>query len=247
MGNPVSPHGRAIFRSSQVIIYDDFLSRSERNAVLAHFNNDDYRIVHAQKWQKVWRLADGFPMHGTTSIYRPQAIATPKTPNVDASALDKFAARVIEVLQEVESVVGSQSDWIDFTVAPWIYPVGSGLSLHKDGAPNLTGSYTYFLHDKWNLHWGGQLLILRRSRSGEDEPLTQQHDNAWISDESENERVWDPALALCVFPKPNRMVFISANAHHLVTRVDKAAGQNARLSIAGFFRKSQPSDGAYGR
>jgi hypothetical protein len=150
--------------------------------------------------------------------------------------MDIFASRVAQVLDDVAPVVSDLSQQIDFTVCPWIYP--AGLSLHHDGAPKLAGSYTYFVHNHWNLHWGGQLLILDpRTIHAPPLPPSAPRRSTWIVDDVENDRVWDPALALCIFPKPNRIVFIREGVQHLVTRVDSAAGQNARLSIAGFFRK----------
>ena len=88
------------------MIFDEFLSGSEREAVFAHCNDDDYRVVHAQKWQKVWRLADGFPLQGTTSTYAP-----PRNDGTDSSALDIFAYRIMEVLEEIEPIVGNPSEW----------------------------------------------------------------------------------------------------------------------------------------
>ena len=48
---------------------------------------------------------------------------------------------------------------------------------------------------------------------------------------------WDPGLAQCIFPKRNRIVFIHPEAYHLVTKINSDAGDNARMSLAGFFEK----------
>jgi hypothetical protein len=61
----------------------------------------------------------------------------------------------------------------------------------------------------------------------------------WLSDEVETAQFADPGLALAVFAKPNRLVMISPRAWHMITRVDANAGQNPRVSIAGFFHLNE--------
>jgi Rps23 Pro-64 3,4-dihydroxylase Tpa1-like proline 4-hydroxylase len=67
---------------------------------------------------------------------------------------------------------------------------------------------------------------------------------AFLTDDQETQRAFDPGLAQTVLPKPNRIVFISPTAQHLLTRVDVNAGQTARLSVAGFFHKQAPANTA---
>ena len=38
-----------------------------------------------------------------------------------------------------------------------------------------------------------------------------------------------------ISPKPNRLVLINKNVVHGITRVDKDAGENVRLTLTGFF------------
>ncbi|MFE9847148.1 hypothetical protein [Streptomyces goshikiensis] len=119
---------------------------------------------------------------------------------------------------------------------PWIYPAGSGLSLHQDGS-EYSGAFTFFAHQEWRLHWGGHLLVLdprtrsRMAGDGEVGPV-------FLDDRRESARAFDPGFALTVFPKPNRIAFLSPAALHLLTRVDENAGQAARLSVAGFFHRT---------
>jgi hypothetical protein len=226
------------YRSRQILVLDDFLSSTEWDDLFSYCNRDTFSLVHATQWRKVWRLADGFPLQGTTTLHAPNAPPV-NAVGADKSAPDIFARRVIDVLGQAAPVIGETTDWRDFTVSPWIYPVGSGLSLHQDGKPKLTGSYTYFLHKMWNIHWGGHLVVLD---PGTNDACTYPDNREkfgpfWIVDEEENKRVWDPAIGICIFPRPNRLVFLSSQAQHLITRVDAAAGQNARLSVGGFFRR----------
>jgi hypothetical protein len=60
----------------------------------------------------------------------------------------------------------------------------------------------------------------------------------FLDDRQESLRVFDPGFALTIFPKPNRIAFLSPTALHLLTRVDTNAGQVARLSVAGFFHRA---------
>jgi hypothetical protein len=135
---------------------------------------------------------------------------------------------------EIVPVVGAAGHaWEKLSLTPWIYPVGSGLSLHKDGAA-YSGAFTYFAHPEWRLHWGGHLLVLDprtpvRGRQPEAPPF--------FDDRAESRRAFDPGFALTVFPKPNRIAFLPPGALHLLTRVDANAGQAARVSVAGFFHR----------
>jgi Rps23 Pro-64 3,4-dihydroxylase Tpa1-like proline 4-hydroxylase len=49
--------------------------------------------------------------------------------------------------------------------------------------------------------------------------------------------------ARTIFPKPNRIAFLSPRAMHLLTRIDTNAGQQARISVAGFFHRNVPPPG----
>jgi Rps23 Pro-64 3,4-dihydroxylase Tpa1-like proline 4-hydroxylase len=117
-----------------------------------------------------------------------------------------------------------------------VYPAGSGLSLHAD-SNRYSGSYTYFLHPRWGLHWGGYLMIFNPERYGVNgtAPYSEGFVLPWLSDDLENRAFEVPGLAISIFPKPNRLALISRNAYHMVSRVDANAGQNARISVAGFF------------
>ena len=59
----------------------------------------------------------------------------------------------------------------------------------------------------------------------------------FLEDRQESARAFDPGFATAVFPKPNRIAFLSPEALHLLTRVDANAGQAARVSVAGFFHR----------
>jgi hypothetical protein len=229
-------------RTNQVAVYDDFLPKDFYREVFNYINLDEYRIVHANSWKKVWRIQDGFPLRGRTITYQAREDVWPSEDVYPSGKnIDLFIEQLVSLLPEVADLVGnSKNDWNSFSVIPWVYPSGTGLSLHCD-AGGYSGAYTYFAHPSWNIHWGGHLLILDPET---DVPKTfvnvhdvMEYSHSWLSDELENEKIWEPGFALCILPKPNRITFISSNTYHLISRVDSNAGSNARISIAGFFNE----------
>lgn len=233
---------RPSYRSEDVLVYDDVLPEATFSKLFRHLGSLEYTSVHQSGWRKVWRLHDGDPLRGRTVWYRPDGRSTPS-----GSAVDELVGWIAGRQHEIAEIVGtSGTDWTRLSFTPWIYPVGSGLSLHQDGTA-YSGAFTFFAHQEWRLHWGGHLLVLdprTRSRStsgaGEFGPV-------FLDDRRESARAFDPGFAITVFPKPNRIAFLSPAALHLLTRVDENAGQAARLSIAGFFHRRPEPPASPGR
>ena len=228
---------RLCFQSRDVVVYDDVLSPQDYTKLFRHLNSAEYRSVHHEGWRKVWRLHDGNPLRSGVAWYYPVPPSPPSNEKIfpTQTPIDAIVAWIADKLPEIQAVVGTASvQWSRFSFAPWVYPTGSGLSLHRDGN-KYSGAFTYFAHRKWGLHWGGHLLVL--------DPLTAQRavdggeQFPFLSDEDETARVFNPGLALTVLAKPNRIVFLSPDAQHALTRVDMNAGQEPRLSVAGFFHK----------
>jgi Rps23 Pro-64 3,4-dihydroxylase Tpa1-like proline 4-hydroxylase len=219
------------------------LPRQEFAALFSYLNSMEYHSVHARGWRKVWRLHDGDPLTSKPLwLY-------PDPPNTEAdewryptgTALDALVGWIGSRAPEVENVIGrGGSDWGKLSVAPWIYPPGSGLSLHQDGLL-YTGAFTFFAHPEWRIHWGGHLLVLDATTAPIGSSSTGGVLPPFLSDDHESERALNPGLALTVFAKPNRIVFLAPTAQHLLTRVDVNAGQHPRVSVAGFFHKASRS------
>lgn len=229
-----------MYVSSQVTVFDNVFTAGERDQLFLYVNKQEFRSVHVPVWQKVWRLGDGAPLVGPT--WNSDRLREDGSLTDPSEAVGIFFRRVLSLLAEAESVTKMRRDWTTLSATPWIYPVGAGLSLHVDGKSRLAGAYAYFLHQDWNIHWGGQLIVLDPASPNTFDTSTDQslaRGSRWLVDDVENERVWEPGLGLCIFPKPNRIVFISPTAQHFITRVDSAAGQNARLSIAGFLLEAK--------
>jgi hypothetical protein len=236
-----------VLKSDQVLVYDDVLPPDRCAALFRHLNGLRYASVHTGHWHKVWRLHDGNPLTGRATWFRPgppttTTTAKARTPQYPTDTpVDDLVEWIAERLPEVEPVVGAPGAWDTVSLAPWVYPAGSGLSLHQDGA-SYTGAFTYFAHPCWKLHWGGCLLVLDPATPARN-PTKGELTPAFLDDEDETRRAFDPGLAQAILPKPNRIVFISPTAQHTLTRVDPTAGQAARVSIAGFFHKPDRPQG----
>lgn len=229
---------RLTLANEQIMVYDDFLPQETFERLLHYATSEPYAIVHRDTWRKVWRLGDGLPLQGTTTYVRsdPSLYAEDETPRYPTqTAVDAFIDGMHGVLGEASELVGKAGTaWSGMTVAPWIYPAGAGLSLHRDRG-SYSGSYAYFIHREWNFHWGGQLLILDPKTGAGSDPDSSPLYPHWLSDKDESRSGMEPGLAMCVLPKPNRLVFIAPDAYQMITRVDVNAGNHPRVTLAGFF------------
>lgn len=230
------------YRSNNVLVYDDVLPGEAFSKLFRHLGSLNYTSVHREGWRKVWRLHDGNPLRGRTAWYRPGQNVPSADVYPTGSAVDELISWVADRKDDITEVTGTAgTEWTRLSFTPWIYPVGSGLSLHQDGR-TYSGAFTYFAHQEWRLHWGGHLLVLD-SRTGSRGANSDWGGPVAFDDRQESLRAFDPGFALTIFPKPNRIVFLSPRALHLLTRVDTNAGQQARISVAGFFHRGTPLPG----
>ena len=73
-----------------------------------------------------------------------------------------------------------------------------------------------YFHDKWRSDWGGELIIYaKRKAHAVDQP--------------------DLEVTHCIEPRPGSLVMFTVPRFHRVCRVDQVAGDQRRLSIAGWF------------
>ena len=226
---------RLTLATEQLRVYDDVLPQADFESLLLHATYDNYVIVHMERWRKAWRPGDGLPLHGTTTYYRPDAALyeeheEPRYPT--GTPLDPFIDAMASAAADAADVVGRS--WTCLTVGPWVYPLGSGLSLHRN-TPDYAGSYTYFIHRDWNFHWGGQLLVLDPRTGAGDDPDRSPRFPHWLSDKDESRAGMEPGMATCVLPRPNRLVFVAPSAYQMVTRIDVNAGNHPHVTLAGYF------------
>ena len=229
---------RLTWSNEQLRIYDDFLPKNLAEELLQHVNDDRYVGVHKEEWEKVFRLGDGHPLHGTTTVYRPDRRykRDERSRYPTGTSVDGFIDAVRELLSDAEELIGKAgTDWNAMITTPWVYAAGAALSTHRD-AVRYRGAYAYFLHRQWSFHWGGLLLVFDPSTP---DPEESELFPPWLSEEEESRFLEEPGLATCILPKPNRLVFLSPSAYHMVTRVDANAGNRPRVSLAGFFLSAE--------
>jgi hypothetical protein len=227
---------KVALESGSLAVLDDVLAERDFVAVNRIVGDSEYRSVHSRGWDRAWRLWDGNPLRGSAVYYDPPGARGWEGASYPTStAFDHAIEAVRQAVAERPLLVGVEgTDWTALFMAPWLYPVGSALSLHLDGGA-FSGAFTYFAHSRWSLQWGGELLVLpprMRPRAGQ--PIDLRY-SQWISESDDLEAELGPGTATCVFPRPNRLVLVGPDRPHMIRRVDANAGAHIRASLAGFF------------
>jgi Rps23 Pro-64 3,4-dihydroxylase Tpa1-like proline 4-hydroxylase len=223
-----------------LLVVDEVLPQAGFRALCRDTARGDFRHTHSQKWDKAWRVWDGHPLRGDSVYFDPTNHFGRKD---DVSAAAKVMDPLIEAVRKMAvatpQIAGVEGrDWVALYFCPWLYPVGSSLSQHRD-AGRYSGSFTYFIHSRWGTHWGGDLVVSQplhgsTSAASVDPEAYRSWDETWAC-EDEEEQTDVSGVATCVSPSPNRLVLIGASRPHRIVRVDQNAGARARASIAGFF------------
>lgn len=128
---------------------------------------------------------------------------------------------VADFVNSFDGVVGRIMSFNYFS-----YASGDCLSLHTDersdrlddprrnSTTRRVALATYF-HETWDVNWGGELMTYETGGPG-------RLDEAYV-------------VTNCISPDPGSLVLFTVPRHHRVARVDPLAGDNKRLSIAGWF------------
>lgn len=253
MVNTIGNHQpKKIYESKAGIIFDDFLPEDVYEKLHSFCLTTDYERINTHgKSTRAWHIHDGFPLRTCKNYFyhaieenKPQGdhIYPTKTP------VDQFIDHLLAIQPQVEHMVGkSREQWGHVTVTGWIYPHGTGLSMHDDGSGVYTGAYAYFLNPTWRPHWGGLLLLTDEEANSKIHEYRSKIDQMdyyhrkWLHVNPLDEMLMEHGLARCIYPKRNRIVFIANNAYHMVTRVNEQAGDNVRMSLAGFFTHKSKS------
>lgn len=237
---------RTTLREDGLVVVDDVLPEDVFRLLSEEVAYGDYRCVHSQKWNKAWRLWDGHPLRGESIYFDPQqTCGWQGTIYPTSTSVDMLIDAVRQVSVIYPDIVGEEGiDWLALYLSPWLYPVGSALSLHKD-SDRYTGAFTFFAHSRWSTHWGGELIVSRSKSMISTSISTVQREtfepvgsgrNPWMSEDASP--IDDTGIATCILPKPNRLVLIGPDCPHRIARVDQNAGAQIRTSIAGFFLRS---------
>jgi SM-20-related protein len=197
------------FQKDPVLILDDVWSPDE----LAEWR----AAMNRQPWKSLSEMPDvarAFPNAGN---WAKAPIAGPEA----AKLLDRVSLPCLA--SYVESFPNIRGRHLSFSY--YSYSAGDCLPTHDDtdeayapaGAAKparRVAMVTYF-HPVWEPDWGGELIVYNQARGGGDRPvLTASH---------------------CIMPTPGSVVFFTVPRFHRVARVDQLAGENRRLSIAGWF------------
>lgn len=233
---------RLTLQTPQVAVIDDFLPGELFNALHTYALHADYRYVHSNGIaHKVWRIEDASVLRGADLYYATPGFDAKRRPVYPLHSLyDRFIDATRSAAAQLTALIGTEGkDWQYFSVTPFVYPKGSSLSMHSDGAGVYSGAYTFYMTPQWNLHWGGALLVLAPETRVEHPWLQgKSHSNAFYLDSTSEAQIdLYPSMGRFILPRPNRMVFIHPAAYHMVTPVTPQAGDRVRMSVAGFFHK----------
>jgi hypothetical protein len=240
------------FESSQLAVFDDVLPTAEFAKLWRYLQFARFRPINPGVEHSPWHVSDGQPLQGETALVPapPAAItdqgrATGPTHPTEG-ALECVAEAMLRMVPRVQAWVGTpEGDWAAFSVTPWIYPSGTGLSWHSDGA-RYSGAYVFYAHPEWDAQWGGELLVadescrLTYSSHVDLPPWSREERLAYRFDKREmSSHLSRCGMGRMVMAKPNRLVVLAGGNPHKIAKVDPAAGDRVRASISGFFLRPE--------
>lgn len=212
--------GKPALLTDRVAVFDDVFDADYAAELLDWVGSSGFQSVHAAPGGgRFWRIHDGAPLMG------------PRAPMPGPPVLDRFC-KLVSSARDHEPLCAVVGEHAGVSFCPWVYPPGSGISLHEDKQGG-AGSYIYFAHPEWRPHWGGLLCALDRETPSCTD-LT-----PWLDDREESRRALSPGHGVFIFPKPNRLVLMAADVLHFMTRVQ----HTNRISISGFFTTQPPRAG----
>jgi hypothetical protein len=226
-------------------VLDDVLAPEARERLWNYFQIQPLNPVRQLGMQGHWLLEDSETLRGPTVGWEHKWDAQYPT----GAPIDDVMKALVDCSDLFAASVGRYGvDWRIFSAVPTIYQVGQGLLWHRDSEDN-TGSWIYYAHDRWNVEWGGELLLAHardlpreygvyfhrlRATPGLPTPLPWQ---SHLDNEDANDLLMAGGFGSFVAPKPNRLVVIRGGTPHAIAKVRPAAGRHVRASVGGFFKK----------
>lgn len=219
-------------KTPEVLVVDDFLEQEAWDRLLNQVQCDEW--TQSQPDDKYWHITDGANYKASKRFLRD----APFNDNYDiwADAIKTFA--------DSEAAQEYTAGYTDIAMRCHGYPVGSKNPWHTD----MGGvTYSYYLHKHWQINWDSMLLVLPKDSVEYKQimrklPGTKQQDTyrstgtLEMFEQAEKQKgLIEHGMGYFVAPKPNRLVLINKNVVHGITRVDKDAGENVRLTMTGFF------------
>ena len=193
-----------------VLVLGEFWSPEE----MAQFR----QAMQGANWVAREEMPDACASFPGCGNWRKAEIKEPHRSTLVERALMPFVA---DFMNSFDGVTGGVMSFNYFS-----YARGDCLSLHsdertdrhddprRDSITRRVALATYF-HDTWDVDWGGELTTYDKKATGG-------HDEAYVATN-------------CISPDPGSLVLFTVPRHHRVCRVDPLAGDNERLSIAGWF------------
>ncbi|MFM8541477.1 MAG: 2OG-Fe(II) oxygenase family protein [Nitrospira sp.] len=197
------------FHKDPVLILEDVWSQTELTEWRAAMNRQSWTSL-----SEMPAVARAFPNAGN---WAKAPIAGPE----GAKLLDRLSLPCLaSYMESFPSIKGRQLSFSYYS-----YAAGDCLPTHDDtdDAYALTGTVkptrriamVAYFHATWEPDWGGELIVYNQAQgTGNRSVLTASH---------------------CIMPTPGSVVFFTVPRFHRVARVDQLAGENRRLSIAGWF------------
>ena len=223
---------KVVMKTPEVLVVDDFLPQESWDRLLNQVQCDEW--TQSQPDDKYWHITDGANYKASKRFLRD----APFNDNYDiwADAIKTFA--------DSEAAQEYTAGYTDIAMRCHGYPVGSKNPWHTD----MGGvTYSYYLHKHWQINWDSMLLVLPKDSVEYKQimrklPGTKQQDTyrstgtLEMFEQAEKQKgLIEHGMGYFVAPKPNRLVLINKNVVHGITRVDKDAGENVRLTMTGFF------------
>ena len=222
-----------VLKTPEVLVVDDFLSQVYWDRLYNQVQLDEW--TQSQTDDKYWHITDG-PNYKASKRFLKDA---PFNDNYDiwAECIKTFANNCEEAQDFVKG-------YTDIAMRCHGYPVGSKNPWHMDMG---FVTYSYYLHKHWQINWDSTLLVLPKGSVVYRQMLlklegTKQQDTysgtgalEMFEQAEKTKNLMDYGMGTFISPKPNRLVLINKNVVHGITRVDKDAGENVRLTLTGFF------------
>ncbi|MEZ9625876.1 2OG-Fe(II) oxygenase [Aliivibrio fischeri] len=220
---------KVIENNEKYIIVDDLLSEDVFFSVFNEFASKNFLKRNSREWDKVWRIEDG------SSFVEEDINILSKSHCAINSMIEFLISEIISVSYIAKCM---NNDWKKVSHRAGFFNSGEGLSWHDDGKGKFA-AFTFYAHKKWNVQWGGELLI--DYTDVEEFSLINEKDNQdflnqlSFDNEMENDVLSRIGRGDYINPKPNRLVILKSGAFHKINPVSKCAGFNKRMSIQGFF------------
>jgi hypothetical protein len=223
-------------RAETHAVFDELLDAASLERLWASFQVQSMRRVDALGIGAHWALDDAAVLRGpTVGLGHTYDAAHPThTP------IDLVIDAIVAMEKELRPWLGARGEgWAVLGASAAVSPPGTGMPWHRD-APHFAGSYAFYAHPRWNVEWGGELLLSDDLSIGEETGIyfhrvAGEAAPSHLDNEDASALLMARGLGSFVAPKPNRLVVIRGGTPHAVAKVRAAAGRAARCSVNGFF------------